>query len=141
MVGVAAPGSAPKKYDSRYANKYTFRYDDQKRLIEKSWLLSSGETTTRNVYKYSGNQRETLRYTRDGSLMQRLVETVDDKGNTIEETEFETLDGPSKDKYSYTYELDAQGNWTKRVESKWVTKDGKSSFVAKYVRYRTLTYY
>ena len=78
---------------------------------------------------------------RDSSLNRRLVATVDDKGNKIEETEFQTLDGPVKDKYSYAYEFDAKGNWTKRVTSKWVTKDGKSSFVAEYILYRTLTYY
>ncbi len=135
------PGAAPPKFDPRYSNKYMFRYDDQKRLIEKTWFLSSGETTGRDVYKYSGNQLETLFYSRDGSPRRRLVATVDDKGNKIEETEFQTPDGPVKEKYSYAYELDAKGNWTKRVTSKWVTKDGKSSFVADYVLYRTLTYY
>ena len=103
--------------------------------------MSSGETTARDVYKYSGNQLETLFYSRDGSLNRRLVATVDDKGNKIEETEFQTPDGPVKNKYSYAYEFDAKGNWTKRVVSKWVTKDGKSSFVAEHILYRTLTYY
>jgi hypothetical protein len=138
---MAPPGAAPSKFDSRYSNKYTFRYDDQKRLIEKTWFLSNGETTTRYAYKYSGNQLETLAYSRDGSLNRRVVATVDDKGNETEETEFEKLDGPSKDKYSYTYEFDAKGNWTKRVTLKWVTKDGKASSVPEYVSYRTITYY
>ncbi|HXR98990.1 MAG TPA: hypothetical protein VN724_00420 [Pyrinomonadaceae bacterium] len=134
-----SPGAAPPKFDPRYANKYTFLYDDQKRLIEKTWFMSNGETTARDVYKYSGNQLETLFYSGDGSLNRRFFATVDDKGNKIEETQ--TSDGPVKDKYSYAYEFDAKGNWTKRVTSKWVTKDGKSSFVAEYILYRTLTYY
>lgn len=139
---VATPSGAPKpKYDPRYSNKYTFRYDDRKRLIEKTWFLNTGEITVRDVYKYSGHQRETLVYSGDGSLSERLVSTFDDKGNKVEEAEFDTLDGPVRDKYSYAYEFDAKGNWTKRVTSKWVTKDGKSSFVPQYVNYRTITYH
>jgi YD repeat-containing protein len=141
MAVVLPPGAASTKSDLRYSNKYTFRYDDQKRLIEKTWILNSGETTARHVYKYSGTQLETLFYSRDGSLRRRLVASVDDKGNKIEETEFETLDGPSKEKSSFAYEFDAKGNWVKRVTSNWVTKDGKSSFVPAYVHYRTITYY
>ena len=141
MMAPAPPGAAPTKSDSRYSNKYTFRYDDQKRLIEKTWFLNTGQTTARDVYKYSGNQLEALFYSRDGSLNRRLVATVDDKGNKIEETEYQTLDGSIRDKYSFAYEFDSNGNWTKRVASKWVTKDGKSSYVPDYIRYRTITYY
>jgi hypothetical protein len=141
IVGASPPGATKPKYDSRYSNKFAFRYDGQKRLVEKTWFLSSGQISIRYVYKYSGNQREELVYSADGSLNQRYVVVLDDKGNEIEETYFETRDGSVRAKYSYAYEFDAKGNWIKRVTSKSVTKDGKSSFVPESVNYRTITYY
>ena len=134
-------GTVRKKYDSRYSVKYTYRYDDQKRLVEKSWFMSNDELSSRDVYKYSGNERETVGYSRDGSVNQRYVTILDDKGNEVEETHFVPKDGSVQNKYSYAYEFDAKGNWIKRVTSKWVTKDGKSSFVPAYTTYRTITYY
>lgn len=103
--------------------------------------MSNGETTSRDVYKYSDNKRETLGYSREGKLNQHAITTLDDKGNEVEKTELAPKDDSVRDKYSYTYEFDAKGNWIKRVTSKWVTKDGKSSFVTQYVDYRTIIYY
>ena len=142
---IASPsGEARPKSDPRYSNKFTFQYDDQKRLIEKSWLMNNGQPSIRYVYKYSGNpanQREELVYSADGSLNQRYLSILDDKGNEVEQTSFETRDGSVGGKYSYVYEFDAQGNWIKRTTSKWTTKDGKSSYAPAYVDYRTISYY
>ena len=63
MIIASPPGATRPKSDPRYSNKFSFHYDDQKRLIEKSWFLSNGELSIRYVYKYSGNQREELVYT------------------------------------------------------------------------------
>lgn len=139
---IAPPAGAPKpKSDPRYSNKFAFRYDDQKRLVEKSWFLSNGELSIRYVYKYSGNQREEFAYSSDGSLNQQYLSTLDSKGNEIERTDFETKSGSIREKYSRTYEFDTQGNWIKRTTSKWVTKEGKSYYAPAYVDYRTVTYY
>ena len=141
MVIASTPGATKSKSDQRYSNKFTFQYDDQKRLIEKSWLFSNGELSIRYVYKYSGNQREEFVYSKDGSLNQHYLLILDPKGNEIEETSFDTRDSSVRDKYSYTYEFDTQRNWIKRTTSKWVKKDGKSFFTPAYVDYRTITYY
>jgi hypothetical protein len=141
-IVMASPSGAPKpKSDPRYSNKFAFRYDSQKRLLEKTWFHSNGEVQIRYVYKYSGNQLEELVYAHDGSLNQRYIVVFDDKGNEIEQTSFETRDGSVRDKYSYTYEFDTKGNWTKRITSKSVTKDNKLSFEPAYAHYRTITYY
>ncbi|HET6976950.1 MAG TPA: hypothetical protein VFI24_11540 [Pyrinomonadaceae bacterium] len=141
IVSRAAPGAVEKKSDSRYSNKFTYRYDEQKRLIEKTVFFNNGDTAYRSVYKYSANQSEYLSYSREGALNQRFLYTLDDKGNEVEKTEFKASDGSVREKYSYAYEFDAQGNWIKRVVSKWVTKDGKSYFAPQYAEYRTITYY
>lgn len=141
MMISSGPSEAKPKYDSRYSYKFAFKYDDKKRLIEKIWIGNDGKLWLRYVYKYSGNQREELVYSADGSLNQRYVSALDGKGNEIEETIFEVRDGTVRSKHSYAYEFDAKGNWTKRTSSKWVTKDGRSYYEPENVYYRTITYY
>jgi hypothetical protein len=144
MMVVSPPGPARPKSDPRYSNKFTFQYDDQKRLIEKAWLLNNGELSIKYVYKYSGNpanQREELVYSSDGSLNQRYLSILDEKGNEVEQTSFETRDGSIRSKNKYAYEFDAKGAWIKRTTSKWHTQDGKSYYAPAYVDYRTISYY
>jgi hypothetical protein len=138
------PGEVRPKSDPRFSNKFTFQYDDQKRLIEKAWISNNGRLSIRYVYKYTGNpanQREELVYSADGSLNQRSLSILDDQGNEVEQTSFETRDGSVRGRYSYAYESDSKGNWIKRTTSKWVTKDGKSYYAPASVDYRTITYY
>jgi hypothetical protein len=141
MMISSSPSEAKPKYDPRYSNKFDFKYDDQKRLIEKTWINNDGKLWLRYVYKYSGNQREGLVYSANGSLNQRYVSVLDDKGNEIEQTSYEVGGEKVRAKYSYSYEFDAKGNWTKRTTSKWVTKDGRSYYEPQNVYYRTITYY
>ena len=137
----AAPGTEVKKSDSRYLTRFEFKYDEQKRLIEKSWFHNNGSLSIRYVFNYNGNQREELVYSSDGLLNQRYVSIVDAKGHEQERTSFDTRDNVSKAKYSYAYEFDAEGNWIKRTTSKAVTKDGRSQLEPQYVDFRTITYW
>jgi hypothetical protein len=141
MVISESPGTVSKKWDSRYQYKFAFKYDDKKRLTEKTWFHSNGDLWLRYVYKYTGNQREELVYSADGSLNQHYVSTLDDKGNELEETSFETRDGSIRSKQSYVYDFDAKGNWRKRTTSKMVSKDGQAQLEPQSVYYRTITYY
>ncbi len=141
MMISSSPGEAKPKYDPRYSNKFEFKYDDKKRLIEKTWINNDGKLWLRYVYMYSGSQIEELVYSANGSLNQRYVSVLDDKGNEIEETSYEVGGEKVRGKYSYAYEFDAKGNWIKRTTSKWVTKDGRSYYEPENVHYQTLTYY
>jgi hypothetical protein len=136
-----APGEVTPKYDPRYSSKFEFKYDDQKRLVEKTYINNAGKVSIRYVYKYSGRQREEWVYSADGSLNQHYLSVLDEKGNRIEWTVFEVRDGAVKSKHSYVYEFDAKGNWIKRTSSKWVTKDERSYYDPTDVSYRTITYY
>src|SRR5258705_4248767 len=140
MIVSVSPGIVTRKSDSRYHYKFAFKYDDKKLLMEKTWFHSDGELWLRYVYKYTGNQREELVYSADGSLNQRYVSILDDKGNEVEETIFETRDGSIRSKESYAYEFDSNGNWTKRTSSKLVPQEGKPTYVPDSVYYRTITY-
>ncbi|MFN2511939.1 MAG: hypothetical protein ABR568_10915 [Pyrinomonadaceae bacterium] len=140
IVGPPA-GKAMPKYDPRYSYKFTFKYDDKKRLTEQTWIGNDGKLWLRYVYKYTGNQREELVYSADGSLNQRYLSILDDKGNEVEQTIFETANGSIRSKESYAYVFDSQHHWTKRTTSKRVTKEGRSSYEPQHVYYRTITYY
>ncbi len=135
------PGEAKPKYDPRYSNKSDFKYDDKKRLIEKTLINNDGKLWQRLIYKYSGNQLERLVYSADGSLNQRSVSVLDENGDSIEHTSYEVGGEKVRAKYTYAYEFDAKGNWIKQTSSKWVTKDGRSYYEPASVYYRTITYY
>jgi hypothetical protein len=133
MLVITDPGAVVKKSDPRYQTRFEFEYDEQKRLIEHRWFYSNGELVLRHVYKYSGDQLEELVYSKDGSLNQRYVSKLDAKGNKIERTSFDTRDNKPGATFSYVYEFDSHGNWTKRTMS----KQGSPQ----YVDFRTITYW
>jgi hypothetical protein len=136
-VGIA---SGAKKSDPRYDRKFEFKYDDKKRLTEKTWFQSNGDVWLRYVYKYSGNQREELVYTSEGVLNQRYMDVLDDKGNEIEQTIFEQ-NGSVRLRQVYKYEFDSHGNWIKRTAQRFVTRDGREILEPDNVYYRTINYY
>jgi len=137
---VTVPATGSKKFDRRYTQKFTYKYDDKKRLIEEAMFQNNGELWLRYIYKYKGNQKEEVSYSKDGSISQRSLYTLDDKGNPVKETIF-SGDGSISGKQAYTYEFDAQGNWTKRTTSEMQNKDGREQPVLLFTQYRTITYY
>jgi len=141
MMAASAPGEAKPKYDPRYSYKFKFKYDESGRLVEKALYMSSGEPWLRYVSNYKGNQKWKLVYSANGSLNQKYLYTLDDKGNEIEEVIYEIKDDSVRSRYSYSYAFDAKGNWTKRVSSKWGIKDGKEGYQPYSVYYRTITYH
>jgi len=140
--GIAIPpGWTPPidKSDPRYQERYEFKYDEKKRLTERSTFRSSGILDYRYVYKYNENQMERSIYSAD-RLSMRLVFILDDKGNEVERTIFWRDEHP-RSKDSFTYEFDSSGNWTKRTTLTVVTKDGGQQLEPYSVHYRTITYY
>lgn len=137
----AAPSTekAKPKYDGRYIYKFVYRYDSQKRLVEETLLNNGGELWIRYVYSYKGNRKEEFAYSKDGSLNQHYLYTLDAQGNPTEEIVFDVNDGSIKAKDSYSYELDGKGNWIKRTESNWASKTGRYEPYSVY--YRTISYY
>ena len=126
--------------DPRYDHRFEFKYDEKKRLSEKTNFFSNGDILERYVYKYEGNQKEELVYSENGSLVRRHLYILDDKGNTIERTDFDA-DGSVRSKSSYTYEYDSNGNWTKQTMSWNVVSDRIRRLNPSNVRLRTITYY
>jgi len=141
MAMASAPGQPKPKYDPRYNYKFKFSYDSRGNLVEKIFYGNSGKLWLRYVYNYKDKQKEELVYSENGSLNQKYVSTLDEKGNEIEQIVYETKDNSVDEKYSYSYEFDSQGNWIKKTTSKWVTKEGKSQYEPYSATYRTISYY
>lgn len=135
----AAPSASG---DTRYSIKVKYKYDPQGHRIEATRFRNDGTQASRSVmiYDAKGNKIEERSYRANGSQVRKFTYTYDAHGNVAEESyDFE---GDQFDfRYSYTYELDAQGNWTKSITSKWVTKEGKSFFEPSLVSYRVITYF
>lgn len=130
--------SSNKEMDPRYQHRFEYKYDEKKRLIEQTDLLSNGEFVKRQVYKYEAKQKEELVYSETGSLTYRELYILDDKNNEIEDINFEP-DGSVNWKISYTYEFDSHGNWTKQTMT--VLSDRHRRIEAPSVHLRTITYY
>ncbi|HEX5708826.1 MAG TPA: TonB family protein, partial [Pyrinomonadaceae bacterium] len=75
-----------------------------------------------------------------GSLTGKEVYRYDARGNIVEMT-LTNEDGSLLAKETYSYELDAVGNWTKMVTSVAVIEGGKMSFEPMEVTYRTISYF
>lgn len=131
-----APGNEPTRTpDPRYTAKLRYKYDSNGNRIESTWVYSDGSPSTKEVYTFSGKEREELRYAADGSLTLKYVYKLDDRGNEVERfaIQYESPRGPLQGRTNYSYvEFDSQGNWTKRMESQ-----GNVSWII----YRTITYY
>lgn len=139
--GGVGPGPSAKR-DSRYSVKFKYEHDPQGNRIEVLRIRSDGALASRSVRSYDvkGNRIEEGFYRPDGYRYGRLTHNYDAHGNVTES--FHDLEGDRFDrKYSYTYEFDAKGNWTRRVTSEWVTKEGKSFFEPYLVAYRKIAYF
>lgn len=138
--GGTGPLTSERKMDTRYQQRFEYKYDEHKRLSEKTEFRSNGDVMWRHVYKYDGNQKEEFVYLENGTLSRRELSLLDDKGNEIETTDFDA-DGKVTAKISYTYEYDANGSWTKRTSSR---KEGNPTLMRLdpgNVQTRTITYY
>ena len=141
--GAGLGGSMPsnREKDPRYQRRFEYKYDDKKRLTEKTEFLSNGEVLYRSVYKYEGNQKEGLLYENDNSPPQRSVYTLDDKGNEIEHIVF-ARDGSIRTKLSHVYEFDSKGSWIKRTTSRTENDEWLRRLMPPTsVHLRTITYY
>jgi hypothetical protein len=155
-------------YDSISRQKCKPLYDRAGNKIEEEWLSEDGTPSRKYVYRYrlTGEVVERLlyKYAGDGSIEEKWSTIYDEKGNVIETACFDdrgrTIAGPTWYKYNddgdeiesatrglrgdlysiawYSYDLDAQRNWIKRLEMFRTTRSG---FETRVITYRTLEYY
>lgn len=131
-----------RRSDDRYTHKYKYKFDSKGNVREEVLYQNDGSFDMRYVYNIQNNQKETLVYAEDKSLNQKYLSVLDDKGNEVETRYYNTQNNSIESKEFYTYaEFDSNGNWTKRLTSEMVKKNGKSSLKQTKVTYRIITYY
>jgi len=92
-------------------------------------------------YRYAGGAVEARAlYEVDGTLKRRSAYRYDTRGNVLEEVR---SGGLSRARFTYEYQLDAQGNWTRRVATTRYDMPGRAADGDDIVNvtYRTITYY
>ena len=144
------------------------RYNHVGNKVEELWFDDGGTLSRRYVYKHNpiGQTAEQVLYSYDenGLLDEKWTTIYDAAGNVVERSCFDqqgrTIAGPIRYKYNgdgdqieaatfnlhgdlystscYSYELDVQRNWIKRLEN---YRAAKSGFETHVVTYRTLEYY
>lgn len=146
LFGMVIIGTAEKKekktLDTRYYNKYEYKYDDKKRLIEKAVYGNDGELRHKIVYLYDGNKVEETTTNGEGKINWKIIEVSDEKSNLIEKTFVISGGSSSGTTYKYTYQsFDEKGNWTKRTVSGKEPKYGGGFKEQNYVEYRNIMYH
>ena len=144
------------------------RYDRAGKKVEALWFFEDGTRSRKYVYRYrlTGALAQELLYkfADDDSIEEKWSTIYDENGNVVETACFDregrTIAGPTWYKYDdygnkveaatrdlkgglysttcYSYDLDPQGNWIKRLE---VFKTMNSGFETRVATYRKLEYY
>ena len=126
--------------DARYTSKYRYGYDNGN-LVQVEVFDNDGSLRRRYVYKIYENLREEIVYSADASVVQKTVSTLDPQGEVTQMTEYEGGTASIRNRYTYTYEFDGNGNWIKRTTAKRVIRNDKPVFEPAWVTYRTISYY
>ncbi len=130
------------RFDSRYDNRYGYKYDKAGKLIEKIFYGNAGNVITRRVFKNSKDSIEETVYDEAGAVNMRSISKIDSRGNPLSTTYF---DSPMKgwdSIYTIDYlEFEETGNWVKQNMTmsrrfQGMTKDEWTMTIT-----RTITYY
>lgn len=120
--------------------KTEFKYDANGYRIEEVQTGDAGLVAKIiSVYDAKGLRTERQMFTKQGLFARRTYAYGAD-GHPTEEAEYDPKGG-LVGKQSYSYELDATGNWIKRITSAQGMSGGKPFSEPAEVTYRTITYY
>jgi hypothetical protein len=132
--------------DGRLIGNYVYKYDQKGRKVEEIVYgrnATPAHTARKRTYTYDskGNLSEMWAYERPrGGFLGKRIYKYDDDGNLVEEY-YVGGDGKTRDRSTYSYEFDSQGNWIKRITHKESLFYGKSVLQPKVATYRTITYF
>jgi len=119
--------------------RYECKFDGEGNRVESIGNYENVfELKVRDRYE-KGRVVERMEYEND-QLSYRQVYVRDDRGMVTEQIEYKP-NGTVSGRETYSYEVDARGNWVKRIKSKWVTREGKTYFEPEEVDYRMIRYY
>jgi YD repeat-containing protein len=139
---------------SGYINRTVYTYDDQGKLIGETVYGPGGNVAVESMHIYDAQGRRVQTINHDpahdpGLGIEKVVTTYDTRGNIKELTSYyarrpgdeEERPVPLPNKWVYTYDFDAHGNWVKQTETLCTSESGKPVCEPSRVTYRTITYY
>jgi YD repeat-containing protein len=114
-----------------------YKYDSEGRVVEKRLTRGAmGDELTKTAYNDHGDVSDEVTVSTPAPDLDAEF-GIDEHGNMVPVTHPEAQD-PSQNEVRYSYEYDAQGNWTKKTMS---TRQDKGRFRDSTVIMRTLSYY
>jgi TonB family protein len=131
--------SQPNTVEERTAFKHTYKYDNNGNQVEEIVTTLEGSPVSKEEWKYNakGQHIEAQGFDEKGEKTFRGVYAYDAKGMLSTSTLYDSQNKVVAKK-TFTYELDAQGNWVKRITSK--TLDNGTAEPVEAI-YRSITYY
>jgi hypothetical protein len=139
--------------EGREMGKTVFTYEGAAELATAvAFFDASGTAATAPVgpclgahrleYRYAnGTVEERVLYEVDGTLKRRSVYRYDGRGNVVQEVR---TGGLSDSRFTYEYDVDARGNWIRRIGTTVYgqpSRDGVDAAAIVTVTHRTITYY
>ncbi|HLG17312.1 MAG TPA: energy transducer TonB [Blastocatellia bacterium] len=120
--------------------KRVFKWDAAGNVTELVDYSSNGEIVQRITYRYDGkrNQQEVSLSFGDRPIWKATV-TYGKHGEVIQ-AERQDLRGSPAEKETYSYEFDSIGNWTKRIKTVAIIKDGEQNSQTEEIVCRQITY-
>jgi antitoxin component YwqK of YwqJK toxin-antitoxin module len=128
----------------------TYSYDEKGRLLEEKTFvngengLAPGELSGvhQRMLIYEGGKWWTSArsYSKDGQLVRFNQITRDDRGNEIEDIDYDGA-GNIKHKIRYEYKFDRRGNWIVQKTSRWNTESGQGLYQLDEIEYRKIEYF
>lgn len=94
-----------------------YKYDEKAQLLERTVLRGNGALMYKYMFKYDdlGNRIEWIQIGPSNLMVGRVTYKFDDKNNLVEETAYDG-NNVAKSTFTYTYEFDKKGNWTRRTK-------------------------
>ena len=125
--------------DRQIESRTLVNYDAQGHLVQRSLNDAAGNIYRREVFTYSGdNATKKVVFDRNGRKMQEWRYEYDDNNEPVTQTLYDYSEAePEMYITVFSYEYDAHGNWTRRVESELVNGDP----VMQYIVTREIEYY
>ena len=136
-IGRGDPGA---KRDERYSTREETAFDEKGRVTEIVIILNDGMILWRDEFKYGTNTIETISHGSE-KYTARTITTLDASGEAIS-YDLVSAQGVVKGHGTYSkHVFDAQGNWTTRLHTSYLVKDGKPGPATSEFQYRTITYW
>lgn len=137
--------------EDRRPHRWTYRYDDQNRLVEEKAFLDAGSGFVatddlggphRKLTMYRDQTRSglTLSFDSRGNLVASRLSGYDAKGNELEDIEFDAS-GSLKSKTRYEYVFDRLGNWIIQRTLEWDGRGSKGHYRLSETTFQAITYF